>query len=78
MALNGTIINPGQEFSFNETTGARTEAKGYKPATAYLNGEVVQEPGGGYARFPPLYIMPLFLQDLRVRSAMRTATSRPM
>ncbi len=46
-AINGSIINPGQEFSFNETTGARTEAKGYKPATAYLNGEVVQEPGGG-------------------------------
>lgn len=46
-ALNGTIIKPGQEFSFNNTTGARTEEKGYKPATAYLNGEVVQEPGGG-------------------------------
>ncbi len=46
-ALNGTIVKPGQEFSFNDTTGARTEAKGYKPATAYLNGEIVQEPGGG-------------------------------
>lgn len=46
-AINGTIVNPGQEFSFNNTTGARTEAKGYKPATAYLNGEIVQEPGGG-------------------------------
>ena len=46
-ALNGMIVNPGQEFSFNDATGARTEAKGYKPATAYLNGEVVQEPGGG-------------------------------
>lgn len=46
-ALNGTIVKPGQEFSFNDTTGPRTEAKGYKPATAYLNGEVVQEPGGG-------------------------------
>lgn len=46
-ALNGVIVNPGQEFSFNEATGARTEAKGYKPATAYLNGEIVQEPGGG-------------------------------
>lgn len=46
-ALNGTIVKPGQEFSFNDTTGARTEAKGYKPAAAYLNGEVVQEPGGG-------------------------------
>lgn len=46
-AINGTIVKPGQEFSFNNTTGERTEAKGYKPATAYLNGEVVQEPGGG-------------------------------
>lgn len=46
-ALNGTIVNPGQEFSFNNTTGARTLEKGYKPATAYLNGEIVQEPGGG-------------------------------
>lgn len=46
-ALNGTIVNPGQAFSFNDTTGARTVEKGYKPATAYLNGEIVQEPGGG-------------------------------
>ena len=46
-AINGVIVNPGQEFSFNNATGARTEEKGYKPATAYLNGEVVQEPGGG-------------------------------
>lgn len=46
-AINGTIVNPGQEFSFNETTGPRSTEKGYQPASAYLNGEVVQEPGGG-------------------------------
>lgn len=46
-AVNGTIVNPGQEFSFNETTGPRSTEKGYQPATAYLNGEIVQEPGGG-------------------------------
>ncbi|MEG2451662.1 MAG: VanW family protein [Clostridium sp.] len=46
-ALNGIIVNPGQEFSFNNATGARSPEKGYKPAGAYLNGEVVQEPGGG-------------------------------
>lgn len=46
-ALNGVIVNPGQEFSFNNATGARSLEKGYKPATAYLNGEIVQEPGGG-------------------------------
>lgn len=46
-AINGTVVQPGQEFSFNGTVGERTEAKGYKGAAAYNNGEVVQEIGGG-------------------------------
>ena len=46
-ALNGTIIRPGEEFSFNDVVGERTEAKGYGAAAAYNNGEVVQEIGGG-------------------------------
>ena len=46
-AINGTILQPGEEFSFNETVGQRTEAKGYKGAAAYNNGEVVEEIGGG-------------------------------
>lgn len=46
-ALNGTVVQPGQEFSFNETVGERTEAKGYQGAAAYNNGEVVEEIGGG-------------------------------
>ena len=46
-AINGTIIQPGEEFSFNKTTGNRTTEKGYKPAGAYSNGVLVQEPGGG-------------------------------
>ena len=46
-AINGTVIPPGGEFSFNETVGQRTEAKGYKSAAAYSGGEVVQETGGG-------------------------------
>ena len=46
-AINGTVIKPGHEFSFNGTVGQRTEAKGYKGAAAYNNGEVVQEIGGG-------------------------------
>ena len=40
-------MQPGEEFSFNETVGQRTEAKGYKGAAAYNNGEVVEEIGGG-------------------------------
>ncbi len=46
-ALNGLVIFPGEEFSFNKTTGNRTIERGYKPAGAYRNGEFVEEPGGG-------------------------------
>lgn len=46
-AINGMIIQPGEEFSFNLTTGNRTPEKGYQPAGAYVNGVLVEEPGGG-------------------------------
>ena len=46
-ALNGTIVQPGQEMSFNEVVGQRTAAKGYQGAAAYSGGEVVEEIGGG-------------------------------
>ena len=45
--VNGTIVKPGQEFSFNGTVGQRTEEKGYGGAPAYNAGEVVEEVGGG-------------------------------
>ena len=45
--LEGKIIQPGETFSFNDTTGERSESKGYRPAGAYVNGQLVEEPGGG-------------------------------
>ena len=46
-AINGLIVKPGEEFSFNKTLGERTEEKGYGYAPAYLGGLVVNEIGGG-------------------------------
>ena len=46
-AMNGTLLKPGEEFSMNELTGERSEEKGYKPAGTFVNGELVEEPGGG-------------------------------
>ena len=47
-AINGTILNPGDVFSFNETVGERTEERGFKPATIYGgDGESVDGVGGG-------------------------------
>ncbi len=46
-AINGHTVMPGQVFSFNETTGQRTEAKGYKEAIAISGGQSVPDIGGG-------------------------------
>lgn len=45
--INGTVLLPGETFSYNETVGERTTEAGFLEAGAYLNGEVVQEIGGG-------------------------------
>lgn len=45
--INGTIISPGEEFSYNKTVGARTISSGYKEAKIYSNGKVVDGIGGG-------------------------------
>lgn len=45
--INGVILNPGDEFSYNKVVGQRTAAAGFKAAAAYSGGKVVQEIGGG-------------------------------
>lgn len=45
--IEGTILYPGDVFSYNEALGERTEEAGFKMAGAYSNGEVVEELGGG-------------------------------
>ena len=45
--IDGTIILPGETFSYNQTVGERTIAAGYKEAGAYAGGKVVQDVGGG-------------------------------
>lgn len=46
-SINGIILNPGEEFSYNQALGQRTKAAGYQSAGAYSGGQVVQEIGGG-------------------------------
>lgn len=46
-AINGTILMPGQEFSYNDALGKRTAERGYLMAGAYSGGQTVSEYGGG-------------------------------
>jgi len=46
-AINGTVLMPGETFSFNTATGQRTLEKGYLPAAAIAGGTTIDEVGGG-------------------------------
>ena len=45
--INGTVLMPGETFSYNKVVGERTIAAGYKEAPIYVSGEVVDGLGGG-------------------------------
>ena len=45
--INGTVLMPGETFSYNKTVGERTIAAGYKEAPIYIEGRVENGLGGG-------------------------------
>lgn len=45
--INGTIVLPGEEFSYNKVVGERTIAAGFKEAHIFSGGKVVDGLGGG-------------------------------
>jgi vancomycin resistance protein YoaR len=45
--VNGTVLAPGEVFSYNNIVGERTVAKGYRNAKIFENGRVVDGLAGG-------------------------------
>lgn len=45
--ISGTVLKPGETFSFNNTVGKRTLERGFYPAIEYANREEVEGIGGG-------------------------------
>ncbi|MBX7320300.1 VanW family protein [Clostridium chauvoei] len=46
-AVNGTVLMPGEEFSYNNIVGDTTPEKGYEKANTYVGNEIVPDYGGG-------------------------------
>ena len=46
-AIDGMVLEPGEEFSFNSAVGERTEEKGYVAASTYAGDDATSEIGGG-------------------------------
>jgi len=68
-ALNGTVLFPGDVFSFNEIVGERTEEKGYQAATVYAEGGAsTDEVGGGICQVAStIYYCTLFMDVEQVQ-----------
>lgn len=64
--INGTIIMPGEVFSYNQVVGERTIAEGYKEAGAYAGGEVVQSVGGGICQVSSTLYNTALLANLEI------------
>ena len=64
--INGIVLNSGDIFSYNQSVGQRTEARGYKPAPAYVKGETVDEVGGGICQTSSTLYLACLLSNLEI------------
>lgn len=65
--LNGAIINPGEEFSFNDFIGPRTEANGWELALGITGGKTYElQAGGGICQVSTTLYNALLLSDMEI------------
>lgn len=65
-SINGTVIMPGEVFSYNQTIGRTTLEKGYKEGTAYVGGKVVPDVGGGICQVSSTLYNTALLANLEI------------
>jgi len=66
--INGVVIMPGEEFSYNKILGPRTPQAGYKLGAAYIGGKVVSDYGGGVCQTSSTLYNSVLLSNLEVTS----------
>ncbi len=64
--INGTILQPGEVFSFNETVGQRTADNGFTTATVIAGGEYKQDFGGGICQVSTTLYNAVLMTDLEI------------
>ncbi|MBQ1223430.1 MAG: VanW family protein [Oscillospiraceae bacterium] len=70
--INGAVLLPGgngkegEEFSFNNIVGERSEALGYQNAIVFANGEMVDGVGGGICQVSSTIYVAALLADLEI------------
>ncbi len=68
-AANGTMLEPGEIFSFNETTGNTTnDSLGYRKANAISGGKMIEAYGGGICQASTTIYGAVLRADLKIVS----------
>lgn len=65
-AINGTVLQPGEVFSFNDVVGERTKEKGYKEGTIYVDSKSEPALGGGICQVASTIYYCCLYADLEV------------
>ena len=64
--VNGTVLLPDEEFSYNKTLGERTVEAGFKNAAGYSAGKVVDVVGGGICQISSTIYDAVVMANLNV------------
>ncbi|MDO4744218.1 MAG: VanW family protein, partial [Clostridia bacterium] len=74
--INGKILMPGEEFSYDKTIGKRTVANGYREAGVYIGNKVESGIGGGICQTSSTLYSAALYANLEIVS--RTSHSLPV
>ena len=64
--VNGTVLNSGDIFSFNDVVGKRTYENGFKDAKIFLSDKVVDGTGGGICQVSSTIYPAVLYSDLKI------------
>lgn len=64
--INGTVLLPGEVFSYNQVVGKRTIEAGYRDAAIYSGGKVVDGLGGGICQISSTLYDAVVLANLEI------------
>ncbi|GBC95547.1 Vancomycin B-type resistance protein VanW [bacterium HR16] len=65
-SINGTVLLPGDEFSYNRVVGPRTLKEGFRRAPVIIKGELVPGDGGGVCQVSTTVYMAALQAGLRI------------
>jgi vancomycin resistance protein YoaR len=75
-AINGTLVMPGEDFSYNKEVGPREKANGFRDALMFVDGQVEPGTGGGVCQVSTTLYNAALLADMKI--VRRQHHSRPV